>query len=371
MVKKVNKKTKFISSLAFYILINFTINALLFHSFIRDYSIYPSKTNNIPFLNLIIYFLEYIFIPLLYFLFYYFNKFKINYKMIFFILCPFLFYLIIKFFLNNLELNFSKINFFLKEQFIRPYDKKHYLICYLKIIISFFILSISFWIFFQNQKYFLSKNILILFVLFLISVISYNKSDWLHAKKVIKKAKMMGSGMFPETQEISEYFKNISDLKPKDLKSQNGKILELGAGCGNITQYLIEKFEEENIICLEIDHDLCQELKTRFPSITVIEGDASEFETLISKNKIQNEQIKGIVSSLPIALFEEEKFKKFESSITKIINDNKIKFMNYRFNFFEKDTREMKRINKIKNNTFNFISEMIIPVNIYTYESKN
>ncbi|MFR0367929.1 rRNA adenine N-6-methyltransferase family protein [Candidatus Phytoplasma palmae] len=367
IINTIYKKNKtIINILSFSVIVNILINTLFLRSFVRDWNLY-SNENNILFFNLIIYYLEYIVIPVCFLFFYFNNKFKISKKHL---ICPLfisILYIAFSFFLFKLFEHENEKNFW-KEQFINPYDKKNLLFSYIKIIFSFLTLSFSIFFFKRTEKYFLIRLLLIFLTLIIISILPYNEREWAHAKKVILNTKTMGTGLFPETQEISEYFQNISDLKPQELIKNKDKILELGSGCGNITQYLINKFGLENIICIEINKDLCDELKQRFPGIKVIQGNAADFEELISKENIKNKQIKGIVSTLPIGIFEKTDFQKIKNSIEKIVEENNIKYMNYRFKFFEKEEREMNKIKK--NNNFVFISEMIMPVSVYTYVKK-
>lgn len=177
----------------------------------------------------------------------------------------------------------------------------------------------------------------------------------------------MGAGLFPESAEVSEYFQKISNLTKKQLESEKNKILELGSGSGNVTQYLIDKFGEENIISIEIDSELCKELKNKYPKLIVIQGNASDFLELIQEQKIQPEKIKGVVSTLPLSIFDEKNFQKFKSSIETLINNNNIKYMEYRFKLFEKQKRQVTRLKK-ENNCI-FISQLI-PVSVYTYSKE-
>ncbi|MBP3059196.1 hypothetical protein FEF22_000115 [Texas Phoenix palm phytoplasma] len=360
------KRSKIINILSFSVMINILINTLFLRSFIRDWNLY-SSVNNTLFFNLIIYYLEYIIIPICFLFFYFNNKFQVYKKIL---ICPIFIstlYIVFLFLLFKIfETESTKK--FLEEQLINPYDKKNLFFSYLKIILSFIILSFSIFCFKKTKKHFLIRLFLLFLTLIIISIMPYNKREWAHAKKVILNTKTMGTGLFPETQEISEYFQNVSDLKPEELKKNKDKILELGSGCGNITQYLINKFGLENIICIEINKDLCNELQKRFPGIKVINGNAANFEELISQENIENKNIKGIVSTLPIGIFEKNDFQKIKNSIEKIVQENNIKYMNYRFKFFEKEEREMNKIKK--NNNFVFITEMIMPVSVYTYIKK-
>jgi phospholipid N-methyltransferase len=384
-----NQNKKVLNILLFCILINTLFNVFTLRSFIRDWNIYPVQ-NHLS-LNLVIYYGEYILIPILFVIFYYLNfnndfcssinnckKYSIfnqNKKKSFILfLCSsiifFCLYFYIKIFLHLFFQKNFKIGVFFQEQFINPYDKKKYFLSYFKIIISFLFLNFVFLKYIiisdKNKKNYFKKIFLLFLSILLVSFITYRKQDWLHAKQFLLKPKIMGTILLPETQEMSEYFQNVSNLTKDELNKKKDKILELGSGSGNITQYLVDKFGEENLISIEIIPELSREIKKKFPKITVIQGDASDFIQLIKKENIKIENIKGIVSTLPVGLFNDQTFEKLCLNIEQIVNSNNIKFMNYRFKWFETDNREMKKIKKT--NSSNFIFGFIMPVMVYTYE---
>lgn len=364
------KNKRIIDIFALCSLVSIIINTIFLRSFIRDWNIYPSS--GVPFFNLIIYFLEYIIIPICFVIFYFINgSFKVNYSMLGLTLIHPLLYFIDSY-LINLLMNWSEEKIFstrfFAKQLINPDNQKHLFISYCKIFLAFFFLTAGI-IFLQKKKKFLWWKSLFFFSLLLfVSCMALQPKEWLHAKEVVLNPTTMGAGLFPETQEMSEYFQTVSDLTPEELKKNNNKILELGSGCGNVTQYLIEKFGVENIIAVEIDGFLCQELKTHFPGLKVIQGNAAHFETLLQKEKITHQQIKGIVSTLPVGIFDSQDFQSLKTGIEKIVVQNNIKYMNYRFKMFETETREMPELKKINN--FVFISEMVIPLSVYTYVKK-
>ncbi|MGI3136368.1 MAG: rRNA adenine N-6-methyltransferase family protein [Candidatus Phytoplasma vitis] len=357
---KNNKKYKITNFIALCSIINILINTFCFRSFIRDLNIYPS---DIKYFNLIIYYLEFLFLPSLFLFFYFSNKFKVSWKMIIIILLNFIFYLIINFILNLIH-NYDDIKTFLKEQLINSDNKSetYFLIPYIQIIISFTYLTSIIILCQIIKKYFFLKAFLLILSILLLSVITFNLKEWKHATSLFSESNS-GSGIFPETQEMSQYFTNISNLTKTEIKEKGYKILELGAGTGNVTKYLIEKFGVENIISIEWHSHLCEFLREEYPGLTVIQGNAAVFINLLEKNKISPDKIKGIVSTLPISIFDKSDFINFEKNINKIVKENKIKFMNYRFKFFETKERE---INIKPKEDLIFITSFI-PVSVYTF----
>lgn len=79
-------------------------------------------------------------------------------------------------------------------------------------------------------------------------------------------------------------------------------ILELGGGTGSITAALIDVgIHPSRIYTLEREPSFCEVLKSRFPEVTVLEGDATELGTLLKEHQI--ERLSTVVSSLPIVWF--------------------------------------------------------------------
>jgi phosphatidylethanolamine/phosphatidyl-N-methylethanolamine N-methyltransferase len=78
-----------------------------------------------------------------------------------------------------------------------------------------------------------------------------------------------------------------------------GVVVELGAGTGSITTALIENASDPSeIVVVEREASLCRLLRTRFPQIRVIRGDARELERLIERAEIG--PVKAVVSGLPL-----------------------------------------------------------------------
>lgn len=214
--------------------------------------------------------------------------------MIIIILLNFIFYLIINFILNLIH-NYDDIKTFLKEQLINSDNKSetYFLIPYIQIIISFTYLTSIIILCQIIKKYFFLKAFLLILSILLLSVITFNLKEWKHATSLFSESNS-GSGIFPETQEMSQYFTNISNLTKTEIKEKGYKILELGAGTGNVTKYLIEKFGVENIISIEWHSHLCEFLREEYPGLTVIQGNAAVFINLLEKIKYPQIKLKEL-----------------------------------------------------------------------------
>lgn len=79
-------------------------------------------------------------------------------------------------------------------------------------------------------------------------------------------------------------------------QTKPGFILELGPGTGVVTQAILNiGIAAEKLIVVEIAHDFAEALKKEFPTVAVIEGNATQLSTLLA-----NKHIHTIVSSLPL-----------------------------------------------------------------------
>jgi len=78
----------------------------------------------------------------------------------------------------------------------------------------------------------------------------------------------------------------------------DGLVLELGAGTGSITSALLQRgITAERLIVLERSPELVNHLRRRFPSVRVIQGDASQLDLLLGSD---GRHVQAIVSGLPL-----------------------------------------------------------------------
>lgn len=79
-------------------------------------------------------------------------------------------------------------------------------------------------------------------------------------------------------------------------------IVELGAGTGPITAELIRRVRPQTrLLVIELDPDLCARLKSRFPQVDVVQGDACHFDKLLADRGIS--QVDHVCSGLPLPSF--------------------------------------------------------------------
>lgn len=82
-------------------------------------------------------------------------------------------------------------------------------------------------------------------------------------------------------------------------------IVELGAGTGPITRELVRHIQPHTkLLTIELDKDLAARLKSRFPMVDVVNGDACEFDKLLAERGIP--QVDHVISGLPLPSFPEQ-----------------------------------------------------------------
>jgi phosphatidylethanolamine/phosphatidyl-N-methylethanolamine N-methyltransferase len=86
--------------------------------------------------------------------------------------------------------------------------------------------------------------------------------------------------------------------------SGDGAVVELGGGTGAVTRSLLARcFGNQALFIIEKDKMLAGLLADKYPEATVIEGDASELDTLLRAQGVK--RISAVVSSLPMMLIPE------------------------------------------------------------------
>lgn len=75
-----------------------------------------------------------------------------------------------------------------------------------------------------------------------------------------------------------------------------GMIVELGAGTGAVTAALAKRFPADKLIIIERSAALVKHLQQRFPTLNIIQADATELDTVLADIK----NISAFVSSLPL-----------------------------------------------------------------------
>jgi phosphatidylethanolamine/phosphatidyl-N-methylethanolamine N-methyltransferase len=79
----------------------------------------------------------------------------------------------------------------------------------------------------------------------------------------------------------------------------NGPVIELGPGTGPVTQALVRQgVDPARLILVEFNPDFCRLLRARYPTATVVQGDAYRLKRLLEA--YVDEPAAAVVSGLPL-----------------------------------------------------------------------
>jgi phosphatidylethanolamine/phosphatidyl-N-methylethanolamine N-methyltransferase len=142
------------------------------------------------------------------------------------------------------------------------------------------------------------------------------------------------------------------------IKLDDGYLLELGPGTGIFTEEIIKAgIPEEKIIALEIDPHFASMLRTKFPKMQVICGDATK--------SIPNQfKISTIVSGIPLLTLSKEKRIALMENIVKMM-DKKSSFI--QISYSPISPVPWKLFN-LKQHKIALIWQNFPPVNIFEYK---
>lgn len=124
----------------------------------------------------------------------------------------------------------------------------------------------------------------------------------LFIRKLLKNPKSMGA-IVPSSKKLAAFVAQC--INPNDV------IVELGAGTGGLTLALLEAgVKTSNLVLCELDHDMCNLLRRKFPELLVIEGDATHLQQLLADKAPHIQGVNAIVSGIPMVNlnFSEQKF---------------------------------------------------------------
>lgn len=84
--------------------------------------------------------------------------------------------------------------------------------------------------------------------------------------------------------------------------SVDGPIVELGPGTGPVTAALLEQgIDPSRLVLVEYDHAFCNALRSKYPAVKVVQGDAFALDETLAGNATA--PLAAIVSSLPLLNF--------------------------------------------------------------------
>ena len=77
-------------------------------------------------------------------------------------------------------------------------------------------------------------------------------------------------------------------------------IIELGPGTGVITRALLDRFPNNRIIAVEVNEPFIAPLQKAFPSVTVVQGCASQLEAHLAQLGLTLDNVGAVVSGVPL-----------------------------------------------------------------------
>ncbi len=126
----------------------------------------------------------------------------------------------------------------------------------------------------------------------------------------------MGS-LIPSSRELSKRMAQHLFLKEGHF------VIELGGGTGALTRSLLQHVSAENFCVIEKDLKLVKHLRTLFPHILIIHGDATHLSSLIP-NSFSN-KVTTIISGLPLLTLPMDTQKKIiEESLKVLVPEGRI-----------------------------------------------
>ncbi len=118
------------------------------------------------------------------------------------------------------------------------------------------------------------------------------KETELFFRQWLRSPKSMGS-IIPSSMALARAVTSAVAWEPGQT------VVELGAGTGAISQGLLEKgMPSEALMMIELDEQLYDYLRNRFPGVRVVHGDATKLSEIVAEQNI--EQVSTVVSGLPM-----------------------------------------------------------------------
>lgn len=114
----------------------------------------------------------------------------------------------------------------------------------------------------------------------------------LFLRKLLKNPKSVGA-IVPSSKKLATFMAQCIHA--------DEVIVELGAGTGGLTRALLDAgVKATNLVLFELDHDMCNLLRRKFPTLLVIEGNATELPTLLEAHAPHIQNVDVIVSGIPM-----------------------------------------------------------------------
>ncbi|MEM9439412.1 MAG: methyltransferase domain-containing protein [Pseudomonadota bacterium] len=118
------------------------------------------------------------------------------------------------------------------------------------------------------------------------------KETELFFRQWLRSPKSMGS-ILPSSMALARAVTSAVTWEPGQT------VVELGAGTGAISQGLLEKgMPRDALMMIELDEQLYDYLRNRFPGVRVVHGDATKLSEIVAEQEIAS--VSTVVSGLPM-----------------------------------------------------------------------
>ena len=127
-----------------------------------------------------------------------------------------------------------------------------------------------------------------------------NPSALVHFGEWLRRPGQIGA-IAPSSRQLGNAMARWLPSNPDDL------VVELGPGTGAITEALLARgLRADRLLAIEKSEEMAGALRTRFPHIKVVEGDAQDLPALVRTHGGGQQQVGAIISSLPLRQFSAE-----------------------------------------------------------------
>jgi phosphatidylethanolamine/phosphatidyl-N-methylethanolamine N-methyltransferase len=139
-------------------------------------------------------------------------------------------------------------------------------------------------------------------------------AKWLYFRRWLAHPLQMAS-VLPASEDLCR------QVAAAAMAEGNGRIVELGAGTGSVTQALLEAgVAPQRLIAVELDPHLARHLRATVPDVEVIEGDAFSIDRLLPREWLGTSTI---VCGLPITFLPFARQRAIVDAMTKVLAPGK------------------------------------------------
>lgn len=119
-----------------------------------------------------------------------------------------------------------------------------------------------------------------------------NNENFIFLKRLIRNPRSLGA-IVPSSKQLARFICNHIHYNEADY------LVEIGAGTGRFTRALLQfGVPASHLIVIELDPELVQYLRANFPTVTVIQGDATSLASLLPLEA--KGRIRTIISGIPM-----------------------------------------------------------------------